>query len=67
LQGSEGVFLRCGWIFKCEFVSNLPLSLLAKEFSELVNIWGSYGQELCLVFFTHGVDWLQLIFGHIAI
>jgi len=30
-QGSD-VCLRCGGIFKCEFVENLPVSLSVKEF-----------------------------------
>jgi len=38
-------------MFKYEFVANLPVSLPMKEFWKSVNIWGSYGQELCLVFF----------------
>jgi len=31
-QGSVATYLRCGGIFKHEFVANLPLSLPAKEF-----------------------------------
>ena len=31
-QGSLATYLRCGGIFKHEFVANLPLSLSAKEF-----------------------------------
>ena len=34
-------YLRCGGIFKYEFVANLTLSLSAKEFWKSVNIWGS--------------------------
>jgi len=30
-QGSVATYLRCGGIFKYEFVVNLPLSLSAKE------------------------------------
>jgi len=30
-QGSVATYLRCGGIFKYEFVANLPLSLSAKE------------------------------------
>ena len=57
LQGSVETHLRCGGIFKHEFVANLPLSLSAKEFRKSVNIWGSYGQEFSVLFFlTHGVD-----------
>jgi len=31
-QGSVASHLRCGGIFKYDFVANLPLSLSAKEF-----------------------------------
>ena len=31
-RGSVATQLRCGGIFKCEFVANLPLSLPVKEF-----------------------------------
>ena len=56
LQGSVATRLRCGAIFKYEFVANLPLSLSAKEFRKLVNTWGSYRQEFNVFFFlTHGV------------
>jgi len=56
-QGSVATYLRCGGIFKYEFVANLPLSLSVKEFWKSVNIWGSYGQEFSVLFFlTHGVE-----------
>ena len=42
-QGSVAMYLRRGGIFKYEFVANLLLSLLAKEFWKSVNIWRSYG------------------------
>jgi len=32
LQGSEATYLKCDWIDKDEFVANLPLCLLVKEF-----------------------------------
>ena len=51
LQGSVETHLRCGGIFKQEFVANLPLSLSAKEFRKSVNIWGSYGHEFSALFF----------------
>jgi len=51
LQGSVATRLRCGAIFKYEFVANLPLSLSAKEFRKLVNTWGSYWQEFIVLFF----------------
>ena len=50
-QGSVATYLRCGWIFKYEFVANLPVSLAVKEFWKSVNIWGSYGQEFSVLFF----------------
>jgi len=49
-QGSVATYLRCGGIFKYEFVANFPVSLVVNEFRKSVNIWGSYGQEF-IVFF----------------
>ena len=49
--GSVATQLRCGGIFKYEFVANLPLSLLVKEFWKSANIWRSYGQEFSVLFF----------------
>jgi len=43
--------LRCDEIFKYEFAANLTLSLAAKEFWKLVNIWESYGHEFSVLFF----------------
>ena len=50
-QGSVATHLRCGGIFKYEFVANLPVSLPVKEFRKSVNVWGSYGQEFSVLFF----------------
>ena len=50
-QGSVATYLRCGGIFKYEFVANLPVSLPVKEFWKSVNIWASYGQEFSVLFF----------------
>ena len=50
-QGSVATYLRCGGIFKYEFVANLPVSRPMKEFWKSVNIWGSYGQEFSVLFF----------------
>jgi len=50
-QGSVATYLRCGGIFTYEFVANVSLSLLAKEFWKSVNIWGSCGQEFSVLFF----------------
>ena len=52
-QGSVATYLRCGGIFKYEFVANLPVSVTVKEFGKLVNIWGSYVQEFSVVFLKH--------------
>ena len=51
-QGSVATRLRCGGIFKYELVANLPVSLPVKEFRKSVNIWGSYGQEFGVLFFS---------------
>ena len=50
-QGSVATYLRCGGIFKYEFVADLPVSLPVKEFWKSVNIWGSYGQKFSVLFF----------------
>jgi len=50
-QGSVATYLRCGGIFKYEFVANLPVSLSVKELRKSVNIWGSYGQKFSVLFF----------------
>jgi len=71
-QGSVATYLRCGGIFKYQFVANLPMTLPVKEFWKSVNIWGSYGQEFTVLFFlTHSVvhytSWdqqLKYITGH---
>jgi len=36
----------------CVCVANLLLSLSAKELQKLVNIWGTYGQEFSVLFFS---------------
>jgi len=50
-QGSVATHLRCGGIFKYEFVANLPQSLPIKEFWKSVNIWESYGKRWVSCFF----------------
>ena len=50
-QGSVATRLRCGGISKHVLVAKLPVSIPVKEFSKLVNIWGSYGQEFDVLFF----------------
>ena len=52
LQGSVATRLRCGGIFKHELVANLLVNLPVKEFWKSVNIWGSYGQEFGVLFFS---------------
>ena len=51
-QGSVATRLRCNGIFKYELVANLPVSLPVKEFWKSVDIWGSYGQEFGVLFFS---------------
>ena len=51
LQSSIETHLRCGGIFKYDFVANLPLSQSVKKFQKSVNIWGSYGHEFSVLFF----------------
>ena len=55
LQGSVATRLRCGGIYKYDLVANLPVSLPVKEFWKSVNIWGSYGQEFGVLFFSETV------------
>ena len=63
-QGSVATYLRCGRIFKYEFVANLPVSLSVKEFWKSVNIWGSYGQKFSVLFFLrHSVETTNSIPG----
>ena len=50
-QGSVATYLRCGGIFKYEFVANLPVTPAVKQFWKSVNICGSYGQEFSVLFF----------------
>jgi len=57
-QGSVATQLRCGVIFKYDFISNLLLSLTVKEFWKSANIWRSYEQDYDVLFFlTHSVYW----------
>ena len=50
-QGSVATQLRCGGIFKQDFVASLSLSLSAKEFWKSANIWGNYVHEFSVLFF----------------
>jgi len=43
--------------------TNLPVSLSAKEFWKSVNIWGSYGQEISVLFFD---SWCSLFSSEVA-
>ena len=58
-QGSVATYLRCGGMFKSVFVANLPLSMTAKEFRKLLNIWGSHRQELNVLFFDSRCNCLK--------
>jgi len=60
-QGSVATYVRCGGIFKYEFVANLPLSLPVKEFRKSVIIWGSYGQEFSVLFFIDSLCSLHFV------
>ena len=51
-QGSVATRLRCGGIFKYGLVANLSMSQPVKEFWKSINIWGSYGQEFGVLFFS---------------
>jgi len=61
-QGSVATHIRCGGIFKHDFVANLPLSLLANFFFENRLIFGEIiGKSLVSCFFlTHGVVCIAL-------
>jgi len=50
-QGSVATQLRCGGIFKYDFVANLPISLTTKKIEKSVILWGSYGQEFSVLYF----------------
>jgi len=50
-QSNVATYLSCGRTFKKHFVANLSLSLTVEEFLKIGNIWGSYGQELSVLFF----------------
>ena len=49
-QGSVATQLKCGGIFKYDFVANLGESD-SEKFCKSVSIWGSYGQEFSVLFF----------------
>jgi len=51
LQGSVATRLRCGAIFKYEFVADLPLSLSAKEFRKWLTLGEVIGKSLMSCFF----------------
>jgi len=51
VQGSVATRLRCGGIFKYDFVTNFLLSLTVKKFGKSVNISQSYGQEYSMCFY----------------
>ena len=61
-QGSVATSLRCGWIFKHDFVDNLLPSPSAKEVWKAVNIWRSCEKEFGVLFFWLSVCIENLIF-----
>ena len=52
-QGSVATRLRCGGIFKYQFVANLPLSLPVTEFLTVGEVMGK--SLVSCFFLTHGV------------
>jgi len=50
-QSSVETQLRCGGIVNDNFVANLLVNLLVKEFRKSVNTWRSYGQDYGGLFF----------------
>jgi len=57
-QGSVATYLRCGGIFKYEFVANLPISLSAKKYGKNRFLFGEVmGKNLMSCFLlTHGIS-----------
>ena len=51
LQGSVATYLRCGGIFKYEFVANLPMSLPVKNFENRLTFVEVMGKSLVSCFF----------------
>jgi len=54
-RGSVATYLRCGGIFKCEFVANLSLSLSVKKIENQSAFGEVMGKSLMSCFLTHGV------------
>ena len=50
-QGSVAIYLRCGGIFKYEFVANLPVSLPVKNFENRLTFGEVMGKNLVSCFF----------------
>jgi len=48
--------LRCGGIFKYEFLANLPVSLSVKNFENWLIFGEVMGKSLVSCFLTHSVD-----------
>ena len=51
LQGSVATYVRCGGMFKHEFVANLLRSPSVETDWKSVNIWWSYWQKFGVLFF----------------
>ena len=47
---SLATYLRCGGIFKYEFVGKFTNESASEKILKIVNIWGSYGQEFSVLF-----------------
>ena len=50
-QGSVVTYLRCGGIFKYEFVANLSVSLSVKNVQNRLTFWEVMGKSLVSCFF----------------
>jgi len=56
-QGSVATYLRCGGIFKCVLLQNLPLSLSSKKhFENQLTCGEVMDKSLVSCFLTHSVD-----------
>jgi len=54
-QGSVATYLRCGGIFKYEFVANLQVSLPVKNFENWLTFGEVMGKSLVSCFLRHSV------------
>jgi len=54
-QGSVATYLRCGGIFKHDFITYIPLSLLSKKIKNWLIFGEVMGKSSVSCFLTHGV------------